>query len=211
MSACAHRASPGSPRTARSTTRTDPERHQLARDVEGGACVYIINHKENYLCTPESRDIMHEIVDGKKIAHFIDFIDPDIVEKLEALEREKMLEAGGFYDSEEGMEEEEDERARIAHRPLAQDDESQCLEKRKRGSQMTAQRTRAGLDPAASDRAAVLSGKRKRDNAEAGEADAEGSMARTARPPSASRRLLPRWGCATKAYVLFCASVAHPL
>lgn len=42
-------------------------------------------------------DIMPEIMDGKNVA---DFIDPDIVEKLEALEREEeRLQAEGFYDS----------------------------------------------------------------------------------------------------------------
>ena len=40
-------------------------------------------------------------MDGKNVA---DFIDPDIQEKLEALEREEeQLEADGFYDSEENM------------------------------------------------------------------------------------------------------------
>ena len=40
---------------------------------------------------------MPEIMDGKNIA---DFIDPDIVEKLEALEREEeKLQAEGFYES----------------------------------------------------------------------------------------------------------------
>jgi nucleolar GTP-binding protein len=44
---------------------------------------------------------MPEIMDGKNIA---DFIDPDILEKLEALEREEeKLEADGFYDGEEDM------------------------------------------------------------------------------------------------------------
>jgi hypothetical protein len=44
---------------------------------------------------------MPEIMDGKNIA---DFIDPDIEEKLEALEREEeRLTAEGFYDSEEEM------------------------------------------------------------------------------------------------------------
>lgn len=44
---------------------------------------------------------MPEIMDGKNIA---DFIDPDIEEKLEALEREEeRLVAEGFYDSEEDM------------------------------------------------------------------------------------------------------------
>ena len=40
-------------------------------------------------------------MDGKNIA---DFIDPDIAEKLEALEREEeMLEAEGFYEENEEM------------------------------------------------------------------------------------------------------------
>lgn len=44
---------------------------------------------------------MPEIMDGKNIA---DFIDPDIEERLEALEREEeKLVAEGFYDSEEEM------------------------------------------------------------------------------------------------------------
>ena len=40
-------------------------------------------------------------MDGKNIA---DFIDPDIAEKLEALEREEeRLQVDGFYDSEEDI------------------------------------------------------------------------------------------------------------
>ena len=40
-------------------------------------------------------------MDGKNVA---DFIDPDIAEKLDALEREEeRLQAEGFYDSEEDM------------------------------------------------------------------------------------------------------------
>ena len=46
-------------------------------------------------------DTVPEIMDGKNVA---DFIDPDIAEKLEALEREEeRLQAEGFYDSEEDM------------------------------------------------------------------------------------------------------------
>ena len=46
-------------------------------------------------------DIMPEIIDGKNVA---DFIDADIEEKLEALEREEeKLAAEGFYDSEDDM------------------------------------------------------------------------------------------------------------
>lgn len=46
-------------------------------------------------------DTMPEIMDGKNVA---DFIDPDIAEKLEALEREEeRLQAEGFYDEEEDI------------------------------------------------------------------------------------------------------------
>ena len=50
------------------------------------------------MANPEWKmDRMPEIMDGKNIA---DFIDPDIVEKLEALEREEeKLQAEGFYNS----------------------------------------------------------------------------------------------------------------
>ena len=56
---------------------------------------------ENYLLADDDwkTDIMPEILDGKNVA---DFIDPDIAEKLEALEREEeRLEAEGFYKSDE--------------------------------------------------------------------------------------------------------------
>ena len=46
-------------------------------------------------------DAIPEIMDGKNVA---DFIDPDIAEKLEALEREEeRLEAEGFYNSDDSM------------------------------------------------------------------------------------------------------------
>lgn len=46
-------------------------------------------------------DIIPEIMEGKNIA---DFIDPDIAEKLEALEREEeQLQAQGYYDSDEDI------------------------------------------------------------------------------------------------------------
>lgn len=102
--------------------KNDPERRKLQKDIEleeGGAGVYNMNMKgnfwfiylrapililfllENYLlANPEWKmDIIPEIMDGKNIA---DFIDPDIAEKLEALEREEeKLEAEGFYESDE--------------------------------------------------------------------------------------------------------------
>jgi nucleolar GTP-binding protein len=100
--------------------KDDPVRRKLLKDrelEEGGAGVFNINLRgalvffinaickliplfpENYLLSnPEWKlDIIPEIMDGKNIA---DFIDPDIAEKLEALEREEeRLAAEGFYDS----------------------------------------------------------------------------------------------------------------
>ena len=69
----------------------------------GGAGVFNINLKKNYLLSnPEWKfDIIPEIMDGRNVA---DFIDPEIADKLEALEREEeRLEAEGFYDSEGEM------------------------------------------------------------------------------------------------------------
>jgi nucleolar GTP-binding protein len=102
--------------------KNDPDRPRLEKDIEleeGGAGVYNINLKsayafrsdwtvlkhvaENYILANDEwkSDIIPEIMDGKNIA---DFIDPDIAEKLEALEREEeMLEAEGFYEENEEM------------------------------------------------------------------------------------------------------------
>ncbi|EPS97194.1 hypothetical protein FOMPIDRAFT_1166735 [Fomitopsis schrenkii] len=91
--------------------KEDPTRRRLERDIEaeeGGAGVYNINLKKNYmLADPEWKmDIIPEIVDGKNIA---DFIDPDILEKLDALEREEeKLQADGFYDSDEMVDSEDE-------------------------------------------------------------------------------------------------------
>jgi len=57
------------------------------------------NWPENYILADDSwkYDKMPEFYNGKNVA---DFIDPDIAEKLEALEREEeALEAQGFYAS----------------------------------------------------------------------------------------------------------------
>ncbi len=62
-----------------------------------------LSTSENYLlANPEwKHDIVPEILDGKNVA---DFVDPDILEKLEALEREEeKLEAEGFYASDSDM------------------------------------------------------------------------------------------------------------
>ncbi|GAB5589165.1 Nucleolar GTP-binding protein 1 [Umbelopsis nana] len=91
----------------------DPNRRRLERDIEaenGGAGVYSADFKKRYdLADPNWKyDVIPEIWEGHNIA---DFIDPDIEEKLEALEREEeRLEKEGFYDSaEEIMDSDEEE------------------------------------------------------------------------------------------------------
>jgi nucleolar GTP-binding protein len=84
--------------------KDDPNRPMLARDVEeanGGAGVFNVDLKADYMLeNPEWKyDKIPEIFDGKNI---YDFVDPDIEAKLQALEEEEeKLEAEGYYDSDE--------------------------------------------------------------------------------------------------------------
>lgn len=88
----------------------DPNRRRLARDVEeenGGAGVFNINLKDKYLLEDEEwkNDVMPEVLDGKNV---YDYLDADIVAKLQALEdEEERLEKEGFYDSDSEIEDEE--------------------------------------------------------------------------------------------------------
>jgi nucleolar GTP-binding protein len=91
--------------------KNDPERRKLARDIEeenGGAGVYNVNWKDGYLLENDEwkYDKIPEIVEGRNV---YDFVDPDIEAKLAALEEEEeKLEAEGFYDSDEDLEDAED-------------------------------------------------------------------------------------------------------
>ncbi|KAI8384962.1 GTP binding protein 4 [Radiomyces spectabilis] len=79
---------------------SDPNRPKLAKDIEmenGGAGVFNVDLKKPYLLANDEwkYDAIPEFLDGRNVA---DFIDPDIEEKLEALEREEeRLEQEGFY------------------------------------------------------------------------------------------------------------------
>ncbi|KAI5475012.1 nucleolar GTP-binding protein [Pseudohyphozyma bogoriensis] len=90
--------------TRKKYDREDPERRRLERDIEeenGGAGAFSVDLKKNYLLkNPDWKyDVIPELQDGKNVA---DFIDPDIVARLEELEaEEERLEAAGFYDSED--------------------------------------------------------------------------------------------------------------
>jgi len=152
--------------------KNDPDRRKLERDVEleeGGAGVYNINLKKNYhLANDEWKsDIIPEIMDGKNIA---DFVDPDIAEKLEALEREEeMLEAEGFYEDHEDMVDSDDEReAAAAKIALGHKMEAQRKKKIKNKARLprtaglrtltdlTSDLTKAGIDPSRIQERAVM-------------------------------------------------------
>jgi nucleolar GTP-binding protein len=95
----------------------DPERRKLERDTEQEMGlnpwlgIYTQDLRRDWQLADDSwkYDIQPEIYKGKNVA---DFIDPDIMEKLEALEREEeQLEAQGFYasDEEEMLDSDEEE------------------------------------------------------------------------------------------------------
>lgn len=98
---------PEAVKNLRKFSKDDPDRRRLARDVEeenGGAGVYNINLKDQYRLDDEDwkYDRVPEVFDGKNV---YDFIDPDIETKLAALEEEEeKLEAKGYYDSNDDVE-----------------------------------------------------------------------------------------------------------
>ena len=98
---------PDAVKTLPKTNKDDPSRPRLARDVEeenGGAGVYNVNLRSQYQLADEDwkEDRVPEVLNGKNV---YDFIDPDIEAKLAALEaEEEKLEATGFYDSDEDVE-----------------------------------------------------------------------------------------------------------
>ncbi|KAL8792325.1 MAG: hypothetical protein Q9195_005116 [Heterodermia aff. obscurata] len=87
--------------------KDDPDRRRLARDIEeenGGAGVFNVDLRQDYLLDDDEwkHDRVPEVVNGKNV---YDFIDPDIESKLAALEEEEeKLEANGYYDSDESVE-----------------------------------------------------------------------------------------------------------
>jgi nucleolar GTP-binding protein len=83
------------------------ESRKLERDLEeenGGAGVYSASLKKRYLLADESwkEDIIPEILDGHNVA---DFIDSDIMQRLEELEREEGLRMAADGDEDDEMDE----------------------------------------------------------------------------------------------------------
>ncbi|KAJ5805158.1 Nucleolar GTP-binding protein 1 [Penicillium riverlandense] len=91
--------------------KNDPNRKKLERDLEeenGGAGVYNFDMHRDYTLADDEwkHDKIPEVWNGKNI---YDFVDPDIESKLAALEEEEeKLEADGYYESDESVEDAED-------------------------------------------------------------------------------------------------------
>jgi len=98
---------PEAAKSMKKYNRDDPDRPRLERDieeVEGGAGVYNVDLKKKYMLDSNewNHDKVPEVFDGKNV---YDFIDPDIEAKLAALEEEEeKLQADGYYDSDESIE-----------------------------------------------------------------------------------------------------------
>ncbi|PNS14659.1 hypothetical protein CAC42_1681 [Sphaceloma murrayae] len=94
---------------------SDPDRPKLLRDIEaeeGGAGVYNLNMKDTWQLENEDwkNDNMPEVLNGKNV---YDFIDPEIEQKLAALEDEEArLEAEGYYDNDEPLDDLEESEIR---------------------------------------------------------------------------------------------------
>ncbi|KAJ5784914.1 Nucleolar GTP-binding protein 1 [Penicillium pulvis] len=96
--------------------KNDPNRPRLERDLEeenGGAGVYSFDMQRDYTLANKdwNHDKIPEVWNGKNI---YDFVDPDIEKKLAALEEEEeKLEADGYYESDESVEDAEDADTRM--------------------------------------------------------------------------------------------------
>ncbi|KAI8870156.1 GTP binding protein 4 [Ramicandelaber brevisporus] len=90
----------------------DPDRPKLERDLErenGGPGVYVPDVRKHYKLDDDDwkYDIVPEIMDAQNIA---DWVDAEILEKLEALEKEEeQLEAQGYYKAADGVKDEDEE------------------------------------------------------------------------------------------------------
>eukprot|EP00262_Sarcandra_glabra_P014580 TRINITY_DN4291_c0_g1_i1.p1 TRINITY_DN4291_c0_g1~~TRINITY_DN4291_c0_g1_i1.p1 ORF type:complete len:669 (+),score=112.13 TRINITY_DN4291_c0_g1_i1:100-2106(+) len=88
---------------ARERENAEKEKRKLEKDLEdenGGAGVYSANLRKHYILANDEwkEDIMQEILDGHNV---YDFVDTDILERLEELEREEGLRLEGEADEED--------------------------------------------------------------------------------------------------------------
>lgn len=107
---------PNTVKTLKKFDRGDPDRPRLAKEIEeaeGGAGVFNVDLKGTYLLDDEAwkHDKVPEVFNGKNV---YDFIDPDIEAKLAALEEEEeKLEAEGYYESDESIEDADEAAVRM--------------------------------------------------------------------------------------------------
>lgn len=99
---------PESVKKKREAMEIDREKRKLERDIElEEGDDYILDLRKTWdLRNPEEKyDVIPEIWEGHNVA---DFIDPDIMKKLDALEKEEELrEKAGYYDNDDSEEDEE--------------------------------------------------------------------------------------------------------
>ncbi|XP_022731074.1 nucleolar GTP-binding protein 1-like [Durio zibethinus] len=86
---------------AKARQAAEPEKRKTEKDLEdenGGAGVYSANLRKNYILANDEwkEDILPEILDGHNV---YDFIDPDILLRLEELEKEEGLRQGEEEDT----------------------------------------------------------------------------------------------------------------
>lgn len=87
---------------AKAKQAVEKEKRKTEKDLEGengGAGVYSANLRKNYILANDEwkEDILPEILDGHNV---YDFIDPDILLRLEELEREEGLRQAEDEDAE---------------------------------------------------------------------------------------------------------------
>ncbi|KAF8764562.1 Nucleolar GTP-binding protein 1 like protein [Argiope bruennichi] len=102
----------------KSKMEIDSKERKLERELElelGDD--YILDLKKNYVIAEDEKyDIIPELWEGHNIA---DFIDPDIKEKLDKLEKEEELrESAGFYDESESEDDDEKRNIRMLARKI---------------------------------------------------------------------------------------------
>ena len=94
----------------------NPDRRKLEREIEdenGGPGVYNLDMKRDYDLADSdwNHDKVPELFNGRNVA---DYVDPDIEEKLAQLEaEEEKLEAEGYYDESDNMEDVDDANLRM--------------------------------------------------------------------------------------------------
>ena len=188
--------------------KNDPERRRTDKDIQeenGGAGVFSIDLKKKYILENEDwkYDIIPELSEGKNIA---DFVDPDILERLEELEKEEeKLEAEGFYDDtdeDEMVDDEEEEIKNAAQAIRERQAQAKLMAQNKKKntraraviprklqnrslSDMSTRLRELGIDPSSvEERAAILAkakgisgGKRKRGDGDEEMQDVDGEDA----------------------------------